>query len=417
MIFKKNNHVSLWIGFLLVFFSSLSSEETHNNLLPNLRLLFTPASYENSDAFSFLGEAGARNFRGSVTYGTFLTTYQRFKVTGEYLTQRLKYRFVDSDKEKWVSQVGFGGAYEYLTSYKTFKSFEAGVAYSHAFNRNLGRKLFFDDPQQIQFGRRIAGSDAFLSYLGTRLQLWHCGFFSASANYDHVTYRRIFNHDAHVQGFGASVDFTQQFGKEFYVNLDAEIRSPFNFYEASINWSHLFCSWGINCGLYGNYTQGKRHLPNVAAAGVQLGFSIGGKGLDCSKNSCRSSYSRDCTQRFFCDITNWTASPALYSPVVLAIKDPASNCSSFPTSSPIPNLFLSSGGQPYTYDVSGFFSSSLPLTFSATGFPDGSSIDPVTGVISGINPGDNIPRAITVTATSGCGSTSQAFVISYFNIE
>ncbi|CDR35270.1 hypothetical protein CSEC_2468 [Criblamydia sequanensis CRIB-18] len=88
-------------------------------------------------------------------------------------------------------------------------------------------------------------------------------------------------------------------------------------------------------------------------------------------------------------------------------------CPGAPTSTPIPDLTTDAPGL-VVYDVSPFFTNTVgasPIVFSATGLPLGFSIDPVTGVISGINPEDDSSNLVTVTATNNCGETSQSFTL------
>ncbi len=407
----------------LIICGSAFAGDTQNNLMPNARFFLTPVTASDTDAFSAMGEIGPRNYRANATYARSINPCQRFKLSAEYLTQRLKYDFKSGDVKRWVNQVGVGGAYQYILNHPAFQSIDADLAYAHAFHRNLRSKHIFFHDQQARLKRRIAGSDSILSYLGTTIELWHCAFISVGANYDSVAYHRIFRQKTHAQGFGGSGHFTQQLGKSFHFGVDAEFRQPFHFYGATFDWRHYFSDWSLTCGLYGNYTNGRRHLPNVAAFGIQIGFAFGGKNIRCCHINPETAALRDCKTQQNCDLASWAVKPAIYLPVVLAIADPKVqtpsgpvSCSAPPTSIPIPNMVFSGGG-PYSVDVSGFFSSQTPLTFSQTGLPAGSTIDPSTGVISGNRLGDNTTHTITVTATNACGSTSQTFTILYANIE
>lgn len=418
LLVKKAEKMTSFLSKILPVFilacSLASAEQTQNNLLPNLQFFLNPTLSEGTDAFSFLGELGVKNLRGNATYGRSFATCQRFKLSGEYLAQRLKYRFLDHTKEKWVSQVGFGASYQYLFARSPFVGIDADLGFSHAFNDHLSTKDATIHGQNTTVRRRIAGANAAVTYVGTTLQLWHCGFFSAGADYDWVDYDRISHHKKHISGFGTSLAFNQQFGKSFKLVLESQFRRPFNFYQTLFNWNRKYSSWGFTCGIYGNYTHGKHDLPNVVTAGVQLGFTFGGKAVPC----CRTAPSPDCRTRISCDLSNWVQEPAFYSPVVLARADQKISpiqqggaCSSPTTSSEIP--LLATNADPFSVNVSGFFHSSQPLTFSATGLPAGTSIDPATGVISGTNPHDGV-HLVTVTGTSSCGSSSQELSLNLF---
>lgn len=115
-------------------------------------------------AVSLLGEVGYRNYRGSGTYGVYFTPCQRFKITGEYLVQKLNYRFDDEHSRKWVSQYAIGAEYQFLLSHSTLQSIDIGTAYVHAFSHRLSD---IDSATLLPIERRIAGSDGALSFLGT----------------------------------------------------------------------------------------------------------------------------------------------------------------------------------------------------------------------------------------------------------
>ncbi|MBS0627257.1 MAG: putative Ig domain-containing protein [Verrucomicrobia bacterium] len=389
-----------WIRYLLAGLTCsypICQVVSDNILMPNAEISITPA-VGDFGAFSFLGELGAKNLRGSGTYGVFFTPCHKFKTTGEFLAQRLEYNFSSKHKTKWVSQYSVGGAYQYLLPKSIFQSADLGVSYSRAFGRNISST------------KALAGSDGAFGYIGSTISLWKCAFFSAAANYDYVKYHRHFKSPHLSNGFGGSMNLVQRLPRNFSLRLTSEFRRPFYFYEGRIDWNQQFRSFGINCGLYGNYTDGKSGLPNVTAGGVQLGFSFGGQNQKC----CRVSQSNDCYFKEFCDVKSWVSSPAVYQPIVLSITDEKiaspkkANCS-LPTSSTIP-VQLAFTGEPLEIDIAPYFQSSNPLTFSAVGLPDGATINSSTGGISWASP-EGGPYSVTVTGTSSCGSTSQTFIL------
>lgn len=376
---------------------------------PNSQKVFQTSTHGDYGAFAAFGELGYKNFRGSGTYGVYFTPHQRFKVSGEWLTQDLKYHFLSGQHHKWVSQYAIGAEYQYLFCNRVFQSIEAGSAYVHAFDYKLSKKQIA--PSTL-LSRRIAGSDGALSFLGTTLKLWKCATLAASADYDWVQYHRIHESNKLANGFGGSVNFVQQFARDFSLSLLAEFREPYNSYRGVINWNRLFSRWGINLGIFGNITDGKKGVPDIKTIGAQLGLSFGGKGNKCLP--CSEKQKNGCHSRSYCDASAWASTPAVYVPVVLSIADQALvvTCSP-PTSTTIPDA----GQFPesfFYYDVSVFFSSTLPLTYSQVGLPPGDVVDPlvldpVTGVISGTTSTFGV-YDVTITATSSCGSTSQSFL-------
>jgi hypothetical protein len=353
-------------------------------------------------AFSFMGELGERNFRGSGTYGVYLAPCQRLKVSGEYLTQNLEYEFGAGDKRGWVAQYALGGAYQYLFSSSIFQSIDLGGSYSHAFNKHLS-------PSPTGTPRRIAGSDGGFGYLGSTVRLWSCGYLSATVNYDHVAYHRHYLSRKEANGWGGTVELVQMLPRDFSFNLGAEFRPPFNFFEGEINWNPRYADWGLNLGLYGNYTDGKEGVPNVIAGGFKIGFSFGPTGRTCCRATSENlTPSQDCYSRMFCDLFNWVSEPAVYMPVVLAVPD-AISCA-LPGSSPIPDLMVM--GRATSFDVSPYFTGD-GLVYSASGplvFPE---FDFNTATGAGIvgNLEDEMTYVMTITATNSCGSVSQPFAI------
>jgi hypothetical protein len=396
---------------LLVCYSTAFA--TENTLAPNGRVIFTFPFFTDTSAVSFMGEAGARNFRGSGTYGAFFSPCQRFKISAEYLRQHLKYHFFSEHKRKWVSQYATGFDYEYILPRSLFQSIELGGAYSHAFHHHIGSTTVTSPGGIIKKLRRIAGSDAGFGHLGTTVDLWKCAFLSAYANYDYVKYHRHFEHHHMATGWGGSASFVQQFAENYALTLDAEFRKPFHFYQATLDWNPIFTNWEFNVGVYGNYTDGRRGLPDVFAAGLQLGFAIGPKTRNCCRAQPKDTPAQDCYIRQYCDISEWVSTPAVYMPVVLAVADKKieSICNAPVTSEPIlPNPMVITDFHNFPIPTAPFFQSPGPLTFSASGLPPQAIIDPATGVITILALFQGSPN-VTVTATSSCSSSSQSFVL------
>ena len=170
-------------------------------------------------------------------------------------------------------------------------------------------------------------------------------------------------------------------------------------------------------GLFAGHTQGKERLPSSTVYGIELGFSFGGgyyPSLCCDPcDPCCPS--PGCNADLIC----WLSSPAVRMPQVLAIADQQFNRTTTPTCTPptsssIPSQTVDPFGT-LTLDVSSFFNGNgNAITFTATGLPLSFSIDPLTGIITGYNPGfadTGITLNVTVTGTTACGSTSETFQI------
>ena len=408
------------------FFSTMQAGG--NTLAPIIQLSLTPKPMGDFGAVTLLGELGVRNFRGAGTYGVYFNPCSRLKLSGEFLTQDLSYHGSRHHSREWVSQYAVGGEFEYLLSSSVFQSIDVGGYYSHAFQKKVSSR------------QRIAGSDGGYGYLGTTVKLWNCAFLSADVNYDHVHYNRKLQATSMAKGWGGSLAFVQQFSHGISFSLDAELRRPFNLFGGRFNWSRSFAHWGVDCGVFGNYTDGKKGVPNVTTIGVQIGFSFGPTSTKCcraiEKTSVDHSYSNrigfpvgpkptkpyraiektsvdHCYSNLFCDLASWVKKPAVHLPVVLATLDQLF-CSGAPTSTPIGNVSESTTS--FTIETASHFSGT-DLTFSATGLPGvpteaaSSSINSSTGEIrveGYIGP----ENEITVTATNKCGlSSNETFLL------
>ena len=354
-------------------------------------------------AIAVFGEIAPRNFRGSSTYGVYLTPTQRFKLSGEYLTQNLDFHFSSGHHKKWVSQIAFGAEYQFLLNSDRFKSIEMGTAYSHAFRSY----------------HNISGSNGSLSFLGTTARLWTCAFLSIAGEYDWVEFDRKHRHDKSSNGFGGSVDFVQQFGKDFSLNLGAQFREPFNSYQGLLNWNHRFSQCNLDIGVFGNLTEGHDGVRDIRTVGLQLGISFGPKPKTCGRSVEMSASGRNCYARQYCDVSQWVASPAVYVPIVLVIADEEKPSASrkcngqFPTLTGAPLDILFFPNPMFPVDTSVAFSSPLPLTYSlaidpATPLLPGTSltIDPMTGLLTATNIGISSTINIFITATNDCGSVT-----------
>lgn len=272
-------------------------------------------------AFGLRGEAGYKNFRGSGTYGVYFTDHHRFKLTGEWLTQKLTYHFNPGRAKEWVSQYAIGGEYQYLIGNKIVQSIDLGSAYVHGYGHNLAKKQISD----TLVSRHIASSNGALSFLGTTVRLWNCARLSIEANYDWVRYHQKYESGKLANGFGGSLYFVQPFATDFTFALSAEFRKPFNSYQGSLNWKHFFSRWGMDLGIFGNITDGREGLPDIQTVGVQLGFSFGGKGCKHPRFNDKKTEQTECYSRAYCNVSDWASTPAVYVPIVLALEDSKKN--------------------------------------------------------------------------------------------
>jgi hypothetical protein len=396
-----------------------SRSKTDNELIPIGKFQIGAPLFGEHAAFSLLGEAGEKNYRGSGTVGFLFGHSNYFKISGEYLRQKLGYRFSSGKEHRWVYQGAAGAAYEYRFDMRWLSNASLAGFYSHAPNRTL--KSVSCPTDCIDLKRRIAGSDAGGGSLDLTFIPWRSGTISLAGNYDHVVYHRKYQDSLHVSGFGGGVDWTQKLGCNFDFDFKGEFRRPFNYFEGAINW-HSTKWLGLTLGLFGSHTEGKYRLPNNNTAGVQLGYLIGYKKHHKQPSCSHPGTSLDSA------LESWVSIPAVYMPEVLAIADqkkvPVSGCEAPcfpPTSTTIPDQLTLPLNTTAFIPTAPFFNdptSANPLTFTMTATTDfppisGIFIDPTTGVITVTSLAEPtfIPILITVTGTNACGSTSQSFTI------
>ncbi len=401
----------LWVGSIY----AQNHERTQNDLIPDFKFTFIPREVTENSAVSFLGEGGRRNFRFNGTFGLILNQDNRFKISGEYLQQKLKYRFSPGSAKRWVRQFATGATLQHDFCHPIIQSGEISGYCSYAPSRHLSRETCGD----FRYLRRIAGSTSYGFDLGSTLRLWKDASLSLEAGYDRVVYHNRFHSRKHVEGFGGSFGFQQQFLEHFGLNVRAEFKRPYNYYRAAIRWCNP-CWKGLNVGIFGSYTRGKSKLPNNAMAGVELNYAFSNFSQSASlRNPC-------CETSSYCSslLASWVSSPAIYVPQVLAISEekrssitppvPPPPPVNVPTSSPIPNAAFNTAG-PFSLNVASYFNSNDggSLIFSADGLPPGATIDPNTGEITGVVVPSTTPFTVTVTAQNDFGSTSQTFTLSF----
>lgn len=395
--------LSFCFSFLQAQICNHSRGRTDNYLMPELTFSCTPREIGDNSGVAFLAEGGRRNLRFNGTYGMLFDEDNRFKVSAEYLQQKLGYHFSTGKADRWVRQYAIGAAYghEFCNPYITCG--EITGYFSHAPNHYLGDAECAGE----LVSRRIAGSYAYGVEASATISLWPCAFLFLDAIYDSVAYQRKFHSRKYVNGFGGSVGFSHQFYNGLGVDLKAEFRRPFNYYRAGLRWFPSEYS-GLSLGVYASYVRGKYQLPNNTTAGLEVTYTFSDLfspsswfGLEACEPVC-------CCPQLRC----WVSKPAVYLPQVLAIAE-ESICQ-LPTSTPIPDFTFTTIG-PYSINAAPFFSNPEggPIVFSAVGLPPQSSIDANTGVISGIVIAGAGPFSVTVTAKTSCGTSSQTFTITF----
>lgn len=301
------------------------SRHRTGNSLPVIRLKSTISPFDENSAFAVISEVGLRDVRFNGTYGMGFCNNLRAKVTGEYLMQKLAYGFSTGKARRWMRQMAIGGDVQYQLCNCFINDVHGRAYYSFAPSHRLHTLACEAIPgaQTTNVVRRIAGSHAYGFLAGTSITPWNCGYLGVNLNYDHVTYNRKFHHRKGTAGLGGGLDFRQILTQTVSFSLKGEIRKPFNYIGGTVDWNKAFCSGLFSVGVFANYTRGKKHLPNVAVAGISLGFNFAARNVynydDCCQPTCCPTYDP-------CDLIAYVQDPAIFMPVVLAIAE-ESTCS------------------------------------------------------------------------------------------
>ncbi len=374
-----------------------------------------------NSAFSVLGEAGPRNYRLGGTLGWRIQENQRFKVSGDFLRQDIEYAFFSGNSREWVKQGSIGAHYQYdLYQYRYLPQFNLKGGYSHAPSKDLTTVAgsyvnALGLVQNYVNDRRIAGSDAGYISPGLSIEPWQAGRIGAELNYDDVQYDRIYLVNQHAVGFGGTANFIQKLGANTQLGMSAGFRAPFNAYQANIAYT-LPSRPDWTLGVDANYVEGKHYLPNTYNVGLSVSYAA-------QEVPVVNYLEKEPSIRPLSGLANWVAEPAIYLPQVLAIPDervfilitpPPPPACLLPTSIGIPTLNITGDD---VYDISPFFNSTTPLTYSITVSPGALStvtINATTGLITISNtPSGDETFTVTVTATNSCGSVSIPFTVNF----
>jgi Putative Ig domain len=448
------------IAFLAALFCSnlqssyLVSHES-DNFFPVARVVLTPVFLSQDAAASLLIEGGPRSYRINGTLGGFACNQHRFKVGGEFLSERLRFHFSERNRHRfddhgdhhrrdhhhehrWLNQWAIGGKYQYLFENDCcdwLKSFEASGYYSNAKSKKLPKRHI----RGVTFFEHVAGGRSWGLEAGTSLDtMWNCGRLLLAIDYDRVEYKRPPHHSDHhshdhshlshrdhhdhfvrqVSGVGATIALNQPLGYGFDFDFEYQYKKAYDYIEGLLNWRNNMECGDLSVGVFANHFFGKDRLPSSTTVGAELGFSFGIESLSLFGDCCNPCEVECCMD--VSDLALWVAEPAVYIPQVLAIAvrhecpPPAVIGTGLGN---IGNLAFPVG--PLLISLNAYFTSQSGqfLTFFASGLPSGITLNPATGVISGIvvdaaPPTGNLGvYTVTVTATDPCGSLTETFTL------
>ncbi len=293
---------------------------------PTARVGFT-STFDDYTAYSLAGEVGVKNYRVGGTIGWKLAQNQLFKVSAEYLWQKITYAFFSGDSGQWVDQGAIGAAYQYnFTDWSYHPQFDLSAYASHAPSKTLSTVtgFFMRNGVSIPFtdNRRIAGSNGAGASPGIAIMPWQGARLSLAANYDSVRYDTKSGPNENAIGWGGTVGLNQALTDNLGLGLSAAFRQPFNNYAANLSWNNVpfYGNWSL--GLFGEYNDGKNTLPDTYNVGLSANFFLDQRcGVPVSLKG--ENLKGEVTMQPIADsLLAWTSDPAVYMPQVLAIVDP-----------------------------------------------------------------------------------------------
>lgn len=424
---KKSIRIVLILASLLgindASASAPNSDHPKTFLGPTARVAYT-APLTDVTAFSLAAEAGVKNYRVGGTVGWQFQDFQRVKLTGEFLWQKLTYSFFSGDSEQWVQQGAIGADYQFDFGSAYSPQFDLSVYYSHAFSKDLSfvsgsytMPAAGATPTLVEYIdlRRIAGSNAGGFSPGLTLQPFAGTAITVAANYDNVSYDTSYIPSQDVKGVGGTLTLNQQLTDSLNVNLTAALRKPFNNYAAAMAWDNLnyYGSWSL--GLFANYTIGKNILPDSWDAGVTASYSpecVSMRRVSDYKGNMKGEAGELITAPATTPFLSWVADPAVYMPQVLAVADDQiqNNCNTA-----APRLTGTIPGDSFeddTFSVTPYFSgSNITYSIQSTNAPSGTVYITADGEFSYFDAYD-VTYTVVIRATNACGvATSNVFEI------
>ncbi len=389
--------------------------DTTTSLGPTIALGYT-GTLTPVSAYSLLGEVAPKNYRVGATLGYAFNEVTRFKVSGEWLWQRINFGFYTGSTERWVNQGAIGADLQYdFAGWDFGPQFDIGGFYSHANSYSLGtisgtRINSVGTPMPFTDLRRLAGADAGGASAGLSARPWMGGKIGLALDWDTATYNTHYSSGhKNVNGFGGTAFFNQGLTENVSFGALAQVRSLFNNYEAELDYNNFYYMGRWKLGLFGDYTTGKNTLPNTWNAGISLNYFA-----DCiMPPSLKGEAAMAVASN--AEFLNWVQDPAVYMPQVLVITDERlrNSCAAPILTSPIPPINIESSSAVFITVPAGSHFSGTGLTFSATGLPNGVTIDATTGVISGFVQITTLPMVfpVVVIATNTCTSATTTFTI------
>lgn len=411
--------------YLLVATTVLGTGIVHSSspttfLGPTARLGFT-STFSDVSAYSVAGEAGPKNFRAGATVAMKFSDATRFKLSGEWLWQKINYNFTfNDDTGGWVNQGAVGADLQYLLNGYDFRpAFDLNGYYSYSPSRDFSTQVIRDTflPLDIlRETRHVSGANAYGVNPGLSIVPWMGGQLSVILNYDHVKYRdTYYYYSTEATGFGGTIKVDQLIFANFDIGLAAAIRKPFNNYQAKLGFVTSAYSGVLRSAVFGAYTDGKDGLPNTWNVGLSVDYLLDQR----CPVTVPGNLKGEMTVVPADDFLAWTADPAVYMPQVLAVADPrySLTCPVLPAVVGTIPAQVVPFGAPVTVATAQAFTPGTGLfyTVSATPAPglNTVTINSTTGAVTLTSSPDGGATTVTVTAANSCGIATLSFPVTF----
>lgn len=363
--------------------------EWNDTLMPDFRLVIEPVMFSDESGAAALFEVGRQNYRANGTIGYVFQDGYSGKISGEYLTQRLGISFCSKREHHWLNQWAIG------TAVRSPFNAECGFSYSHADKKRLLSTLV---PLQNSIcDKRIAGSDGFRVFCGSKIKPWDSGIFSGKLVYDYLKFNRTYQKDKVVQGVGLNLSLDQYLFNCAKIHLGLDIEAPFIAYDASLSTRIYFFQRAIDIGIYGQRVHGLKSIPSSSRVGIEIGINL--ENLWTGESiACEDSFS------------SWLSRPAVYMPQVLVMKDHKTReFGSAPFGNLPASVTFSSGT--VDFDISNYFIGTKPIVYEAVSLPSGLTLHPISGKIAGVMAQGSYD--VIIKATNYFGTHSQLVTFNY----
>ncbi len=265
------------------------------------------------NALSLILDGGPRQTRANLTWGMQPRQNQLFKVTAEYLRQKMEFNFLSGEVREWIGQPAIGAQYEYLLNSNIINDVFVGGHYSYANSKTLSPKDYRDSNGLIYENyRRIAGGRNGSGGVGVDLFPLANTHILAAVNYSDVTYDTKCIGSRHDErGIGGTVSLDQLLTKQFRVKLLAKRVVPLDEFQGGIYYQPTS---QLNLGVALERIIGGSGLPNDSRVTVDINY-------DFAMPKRRPNLASLRRQAVAPPLRNWTAVPAIKMKQVLAVVD------------------------------------------------------------------------------------------------